>query len=427
LGWVGGTEVPIKFEDLFGENEVTYARGRMPDRIYASKSFLAQWGSDAGYPSRYVYKVFDEEVGPDGEDWEWETHVVDTTPAGRKQLQMHVARAAGAVRQIRIQRVPTGTDAEKLETILTLDRGQCTKLIDLIKALESIPADGEASVRVDDQILRDVFSDPYAIGRIYSQNPSRFRALIESDATAEDVIALRRRREVVETMRSWLEDEAAFDAAQHLAKGPERAWQALLEDNPWVLGIGLGGQLYTSWDEEKLEQVTTGANIATAGKRIDALLQTNGLVRSLAFAEIKHHQTPLLAKSPYRPAAWGPSNELAGALVQVQQTVRMAVRDLGEFIAELGDDGSRTGDGTFVSQPRSFLIVGSLGQLKGSLGGAIDDKVHSFELFRRNVVQPEIITFDELLARAEWHVKLAAEWARTETSAADEVDDGWPF
>ncbi|MFZ1411702.1 MAG: Shedu anti-phage system protein SduA domain-containing protein, partial [Micropruina sp.] len=70
-----------------------------------------------------------------------------------------------------------------------------------------------------------------------------------------------------------------------------------------------------------MEQVTTGANIITAGKRIDALLQTNGLVRSLAFAEIKHHRTALLANSSYRSAAWGPSNELAGALVPVQHTV----------------------------------------------------------------------------------------------------------
>jgi len=415
--------VRIAFDELPGESEVTYARGRMPDRIYASRSFLAQWGSDEGQPSRYVYKVFDEEEAPDEEDWEWEKYVVDTTPGGRKQLQMHVAREAGAVRKIRIQRVPTDPHADKLENILTLDRAQCIKLIDLIKALDSIPADGDASVRVDDQVLRDVFSDPDAIGRVYSEDPARFRALIECDATAQDVIALQRRREVVATMRRWLEDDSAFDAAKDDARGPERAWQALLEDNPWVLGIGLGGQLYTSWDKEKLEQVTTGANIVTVGKRIDALLQTNGLVRSLAFAEIKHHRTALLAKSPYRSAAWGPSEELAGALVQVQQTVRMAVRDLDEFIAERADDGSRTGDGTFVSQPRSFLIIGSLTQLKGSSGGAIDDKVHSFELFRRNVVQPEIITFDELLARAEWHVKLAEEQAQSQASEAYEVDD----
>ena len=46
-------------------------------------------------------------------------------------------------------------------------------------------------------------------------------------------------------------------------------------------------------------------------------------------------------------------------------------------------------------------------QLQGANGGAIESKVSSFELYRRNLYEPEILTFDELLARAEWHVTLA--------------------
>lgn len=107
--------------------------------------------------------------------------------------------------------------------------------------------------------------------------------------------------------------------------------------------------------------------------------------------------------------------------MQVQQTVRMAVRDLGDYIEDSADDGSRTGTGTFIVRPRSFLIVGSLSQLLGDGGGPIDNKVHSFELFRRNLHEPEVITFDELLARAEWHVKLAEEQAavRQEVESQD--------
>lgn len=294
--------------------------------------------------------------------------------------------------------------------MLRLDRDQSTRLIDLVKALDSIPADGDESVRVDDQLLRDIFADPDALGRAYAQDPERFKELIRTDATAEDVIALQRRRDVVDTMRTWLNDDAAFDAESKDAGGPERAWQRLLEANPWVLGVGLGGQLLTSWDREKLEQVTTGASIKGAGKRTDALLRTNGIIRSVVFAEIKHHRTKLLTDAHYRSACWGPSTELAGAVVQVQQTVRMAVYDLGGYLEDKADDGSRTGTGTFITQPRAYLIVGCLAQLEGS-GGPIENKVHSFELFRRNLAHPDVITFDELLARAEWHVKLAEEQA----------------
>jgi hypothetical protein len=59
-------------------------------------------------------------------------------------------------------------------------------------------------------------------------------------------------------------------------------------------------------------------------------------------------------------------------------------------------------------RPRSFLIVGHLGEFRGARGGVNPDKYRSFELFRRHLDEPEVITFDELLARAEWHV-LAAE------------------
>lgn len=391
-------------------NEVDYAQSRKTDRVYVSRSFTAQFAADAGHPSRYIYKVFDEvEEDTVQNEWEWTKYVVDTTHGGRKQIQLQVAREAGAVRKIKLQRVPTDSGATKLETMLTLDRAQSTRLIDLVKALDSIPPDGDLNIRVDDQLLRDIFSDPDALGRAYAEAPGRFRELIRTDASARDVIALQHRRDVVDTMRTWLTDSVAFDKESEEAGGPERAWQRLLEANPWILGIGLGGQLLTSWNAQKLEQATTGADVITSGKRVDALLRTNGIVRSMVFAEIKHHRTGLLANTPYRSSCWGPSPELSGAVVQVQQTVRMAVRSLAEFIEDRADDGSRIGQGTFITQPKAYLVVGSLEELTGTCGGPIDDKVHSFELFRRNVTHPEIITFDELLAKAEWHVKLAEE------------------
>lgn len=51
--------------------------------------------------------------------------------------------------------MPTSGDVTRLEPVLELDRDQSTRLIDLIKALDSIPVDGEGTVYVDDQVLRD--------------------------------------------------------------------------------------------------------------------------------------------------------------------------------------------------------------------------------------------------------------------------------
>lgn len=400
------------FESLANKKDAVYfAQSRHPDRIYVSRSFPMPYGSDEGLPARYIYKVFDENSIQSEQDWEWDDKEIYMTPKGRKQIRLNVARSQGTVRSIKIEKVSTGTDKTKLETVLELDREQSRKLIEIIKALDSIPIEGEQSVKIDDDTLTYLFSNPAELQRIYTTNPQKFKALIQSDSSARDIAALQHRREVVQTMKSWLEDEETFAAAQEGMNGPEAVWQKLLEDNPWILGIGLGGQLYTGWSNKKLEQVTTGSHIGSVGKRVDALMRTSGAIQSMVFAEIKHHKTDLL-KNEYRSGTWLPSEELTGAIVQSQQTSHLAVEALGKFIADQTPDGEKLQSGTYLLKPRSYVIIGSLTQLTGNKNGVKEDKYKSFEIFRRNIQEPEVITFDELLARAEWHVKLSEEHSK---------------
>ena len=99
--------MPFSFEDYFAEpNEVTFAEGRLTTRTYASKSFTWKFGRDVGKPGRYIYRVFDEVVTNDEDDWDWTEDVVMTTPGGRKQLQLQVARQAGTIRKIDSRRFP---------------------------------------------------------------------------------------------------------------------------------------------------------------------------------------------------------------------------------------------------------------------------------------------------------------------------------
>lgn len=100
--------MPIVLEMVDPGNEVVWANGRLPDRVNAYRSYIANWERDAGHPARYVCKVFDEREDLDeNDDWEWTEYVMSTTPGGRKQIRLQVARHAGAVREIVLQRVPT--------------------------------------------------------------------------------------------------------------------------------------------------------------------------------------------------------------------------------------------------------------------------------------------------------------------------------
>lgn len=153
-----------------------------------------------------------------------------------------------------------------------------------------------------------------------------------------------------------------------------------------------------------MEQAVVGHDPTGKGKRADALMKTRGAIEALCFVEIKSHDTPLLGKAAYRPAAWAPSDDVSGGVTQVQVTVENAIRRLREKIEPVDDQGDPTGEELFSYQPKSFLVVGCLNDLRSEHGINVE-KYRSFELYRRNVARPEIITFDELFHRAKFIVE----------------------
>lgn len=143
----------------------------------------------------------------------------------------------------------------------------------------------------------------------------------------------------------------------------------------------------------------------------------------MVFAEIKHHKTKLLrGPDPYRSGSYSPTDELSGGVAQAQQTVYLAVQQIGAFLADQDPEGFRlSGKGTYLHRPRSFLIAGRLAEFKRE-EAVHDDKYRCFELYRRNLYEPEVLTFDELLARAQWQVALAE--ADTAASPEDQQQVG---
>lgn len=396
--------------------DTRYAQGRLPNRFYTSNQFENenQNSSDFGQPSRFVYQVFDDDgnasqVRRSGDEW-----IVGPIDEGRSQIKVLISREAGAIVDLWIQRVP-GPNAgprSKVKDILRLRREDAKRFSEFFYYLEHVdPVGDKAGVRIDEEVLNKLVNDPKAIEKLYELQASTVRKLIEKDAQAEDIIALAGRREALRRFEKMLTDEEFFDSllkkdkGQKKNKGKESVWQEFFEKNPWILGVGLGAQIFTSWSEDKLEQVVKGYSIKGRGKRADALLRTEGLIRSMVFAEIKHHRTPLLKPSSYRPGVWPMSDELSGGVNQAQATVHQAVDDIGERIVGLDEEGFETSDITYLVRPRSFLIIGDRSELVNDEGQHHPGKIRSFELQRRHLQEPEVVTYDELLARAKWVVE----------------------
>jgi len=236
---------------------------------------------------------------------------------------------------------------------------------------------------------------------LINQNQDLILELAKSEITKRDIVALGFRRSQLERFDRLLNDPDFFgQEKRHLGTTDEGVWQAYFEQNKWIFGYGLTYLHLASLDDSKLEQVVVGYDLSGPGKRADAVMKTRGLINGLCFVEIKKHTTDLLQEKPYRSGCWAPSVELSGGVSQVQGTVAMAVRKLAEKL-ELKDRlGYLTGDIVFTHHPRSFLVVGNLGQFLTE-NGPNNDQYRSFELYRRNINQPEIITFDELYQRAK--------------------------
>lgn len=390
--------------------ETDYAQGRMPDRLYTSKTFANRnsYSSDLGQPSRFVYQVFDDDgtassLQRDGEEW-----IVTPIDGSRSQIKVLISREAGSLVDLWIQRVPVAGSGSVVKEILRVRREDAIRLAEFFRRLMLLEPDGaDTGMRLDEETLSQLLNSPESANRVYESQAPVVRALIADDVDARDVVALAGRRAALEHFRKMLSDDPFFDSLVEQGKGKEAVWQQFFESNPWVLGVGLGTQLYTSWSEDKLEQIVKGHSIAGDGKRADALLRTSGLIQSMVFAEIKHHRTPLL-KDEYRPSVWSLSKDLIGGISQAQVTVHQAVAGVGERVAQRDAGGFEMADLTYLIRPRSFLIIGKLSEFLNEQDQHHPEKIRSFELARRHLQEPEIVTFDELLARAEWIVDNSA-------------------
>ena len=128
-------------------------------------------------------------------------------------------------------------------------------------------------------------------------------------------------------------------------------------------------------------------------------------------------------QSEYRNGAWRISNELAGAIAQVQANCAQ-----WEISGSRTDQNRELLQSYYTVSPKGIVVIGNTNELDSL------EKRNSFERFRREIRCPEIITYDELHARIRFLVGDSPEpdndEVESETSTAaktEEFDDDLPF
>ena len=185
---------------------------------------------------------------------------------------------------------------------------------------------------------------------------------------------------------------------------PEADWQRFLNENPFILSLAFGYPIIKVQNQASVG----GRKISGSGEKITDFLVKNSMTNNTAIIEIKRPQTELLNKKPFRHGVYTPSSELSGSISQVLDQKYLFERAISQF-----KENSRIHDIETYSV-HCCLIIGKM--------PSDEDQQKSFELFRRNSKDVEIVTFDELLKKLkELSVFLNPE--KTEPSIQDESID----
>lgn len=168
----------------------------------------------------------------------------------------------------------------------------------------------------------------------------------------------------------------------------ENNWQDFFEENTWIFGYGLRYQIL-----RVIQPQPNYGGVAVdgrGGQRGDFLTATEAETRFTCLVEIKKTTTPLLQREQYRNGVWGASNELTGAVSQIQ--VNCAQWETDARTERNREQLPRI----YTVSPKGIVVIGKTSELNNW------DKRNSFERFRQELRCPEVLTYDELYERAKF-------------------------
>jgi hypothetical protein len=384
------------------------------DKIYMSKSIdITQMKfsenkeiQEVIRPIRYISRVIEGEqhqfIKEKGDI------VLRITPNGKQEITAKIYEDTRGILTLQIQRYSTET-GNPHSISFTFTGNEIGKLYNFIRNIPLLPIEGKEKQHFEEKYLDKIIISKQNLLRFISEQPQDIisevlEELQKYSIDKEDIKGLGHKKEQLEIFKNMLYTKDYFESikAKNNIDKDEKVWQLFFENNTWILGYGLNYIFNSELEDKRLEQVVSGYDFKNSGKRVDLFMKTKGLINSLCFGEIKTHKTQLLKQTSnaYRGECWAMSDELAGGVAQIQKTVQKSVENIKTKTEIKDNNGDLTGEQLYLYQPKSFLLIGSLKEFMKN-DNINEDKFSSFELFRRNMFNPEIITYDELYERAK--------------------------
>ncbi|NOT35977.1 MAG: DUF4263 domain-containing protein [Saprospiraceae bacterium] len=164
----------------------------------------------------------------------------------------------------------------------------------------------------------------------------------------------------------------------------EKKWQDFLKENSWIFSYIFAQPVILF----KREAYVGGKTIDNKNGKFNDFLIKNSLSDNVSFLEIKTHKTKLLDSTKYRGEdVFSATKDLTGSITQV-----LNQRD--NFQKEFYSHKVKSKGGFETFNSKCVVLIGSAKDLS-------NEQKYSFELFRSNSRDVEIITFDELQKKIE--------------------------
>ena len=233
---------------------------------------------------------------------------------------------------------------------------------------------GEKSFVVTPENAREIIEK-------FLQNPENFKKLQElqiNDLKKLNLISSI--NSLKNVLKTWSDNKK---------NGDESYWQTFFKENSWIIAqifsypvILLQNQAYVG-----------GKGINNKGGNVVDFLYKNSLSDNVLLVEIKTPITPIVG-SAYRNKSYSISSDLSGSITQILNYKDELQKDYHRLVRQ----------STKIFQtfnPKCMVVVGTLSD--SSLN---TEQKRSFELFRSDSRQVEIVTFDELFQKVQMLVSL---------------------
>jgi hypothetical protein len=369
---------------------------RKEGKIFISKAF--KFSQDAKEESRNVVMVFENsDIVLAGEINGVLT--LRQSPKKKQQVAVLISQDDKKIKRLTLQRF----DERKSGVVSTGEhsfsfRGdEFSKLIAFLKAIQFIDFSNTGNFQIEDlstntgnKALIDS-SEKNIIKILKSVNgEERINLLqkIRNDLTKKDIDILLGRKDALEIFK------------YHIAKEDwsEKDWQQFFNEQKWIFGYGLDYRILSQFDRDMNVSSTGTDNKEKA--TVDFLMTFTDFT---ATVEIKKPATQIFDKTKNRSGAWGFHTDFIGAISQVlEQKAEWHI--LGQQNNLYNKEGNeklekRTRDA------KAILLIGNKAEFVNLENKREKEiKQDTFELFRRGSRNIEVITYDELLERANFIV-----------------------